>query len=146
VLGTKEEVHRETAQAYGQGNCRCCGGGNGIAGLPSVRRAGSTLLLTGSAGAATRSAPLIAAAHDASSAVRITAVAGGLYHGLARSSNGAVFACGKNDDGAAAPFSKSGGRDVLSTATRAGQPEDVLLDDPVGTSLALPVGGPRRRL
>jgi alpha-tubulin suppressor-like RCC1 family protein len=67
--------------------------------LPSVGPPGPTLLLTGSAGAATRPAPLIGAAHAASSALKITAVAGGLYHSLAVTSTGAVFAWGWNVTG-----------------------------------------------
>jgi alpha-tubulin suppressor-like RCC1 family protein len=64
--------------------------------LSSVGPAGSPLLLTETAGAATRSAPPMGAAAAASSAVKVTAVAGGLYHDLALSSAGAVFAWGWN--------------------------------------------------
>jgi alpha-tubulin suppressor-like RCC1 family protein len=67
--------------------------------LPSVGPAGSPLLLTGAAEAATRSAPSIGAADAASSAVRVTAVAGGLYHSLALTSTGAAFAWGWNITG-----------------------------------------------
>ncbi len=62
-----------------------------VALLPSVGP-GSALLLTGTAGATTRSA-------SASSAVKVTAVAAGLYHSLALTSNGAVFAWGWNTPG-----------------------------------------------
>ncbi len=57
------------------------------------------LMLPGAAWAATRSAAPIGAAGAASSAVKVTAVAGGLYHGLALSSSGAVFAWGWNITG-----------------------------------------------
>ena len=64
--------------------------------LPSLWPAGTSLMLTGVAGAATRSSPPTAAADAASSADKVTAVAGGLYHTLALSSTGAVFAWGWN--------------------------------------------------
>ena len=67
--------------------------------LPSVAPTGSPLLLTGAAGAITRSEPSIGAAHALSSAMKITAVAGGLYHSVALSSNGTVFAWGWNVTG-----------------------------------------------
>ena len=63
--------------------------------LPSVGPAGPALLLS-VAGAATPPASAIGSVETASSAVRVTAVAGGLYHGLALSSTGAVFAWGWN--------------------------------------------------
>ena len=53
-------------------------------------------MLTGTAGAAARSALPARAADAASSATKVTAVAGGLYQGLALSSSGAVFAWGWN--------------------------------------------------
>ena len=63
--------------------------------LPSVGPAGSPLLAKDVAGAATRPAPLVRAP-AASSALRISSLAGGLYHSLALSSTGAVFAWGWN--------------------------------------------------
>ncbi len=63
--------------------------------LPSVGPAGSPLLAKDVAGAATRPAPLVRAP-AASSALRISSLAGGLYHSLALSSAGAVFAWGWN--------------------------------------------------
>ena len=64
--------------------------------LPSVGPASSSLLLPDAAWAATRSASPISAAGAASSAVKVRAVAGGLYQSLALSSSGAVFAWGWN--------------------------------------------------
>jgi alpha-tubulin suppressor-like RCC1 family protein len=64
--------------------------------LPPLGPAGSPVLLTGAAGAATPPASAIRTAVAASSATKVTAVAGGLYHSLALSSNGAVFAWGWN--------------------------------------------------
>lgn len=60
---------------------------------------GPAALLTGPAGAATRPPAPRGALEAASSAVKITAVAGGLYHSLALASNGAVFAWGWNITG-----------------------------------------------
>jgi alpha-tubulin suppressor-like RCC1 family protein len=67
--------------------------------LPSVGPAISPLLLPGAAAAAARSAPQTRVADAAPSAVKITAVAGGLYHSVAVSSTGAVFAWGWNVTG-----------------------------------------------
>ncbi len=68
--------------------------------LPSAGPAGSPLVLTGAAGAATRSASPLGAAEPAlSSAVKVTAVAGGLYHSLALTSTGAAFSWGWNITG-----------------------------------------------
>ncbi|HLJ66930.1 MAG TPA: hypothetical protein VKX16_06185 [Chloroflexota bacterium] len=67
--------------------------------LSSVLSAGSPILRAGTAWAATRSAAPIGAAAAASPAVTATAVAGGLYHGLALSSTGTVLAWGWNITG-----------------------------------------------
>jgi alpha-tubulin suppressor-like RCC1 family protein len=66
--------------------------------LPSVGPAGTPLAIT-AAGAATRSAHPAGVDDAAASAVKVTAVAGGLYHSLALSSKGAVFAWGWNITG-----------------------------------------------
>jgi alpha-tubulin suppressor-like RCC1 family protein len=63
--------------------------------LPAVGPAGSPVLQTGAAWAATRSAAP-SAVGAASPAVRVTAVAAGVYHGLALTSTGAVLAWGWN--------------------------------------------------
>ncbi len=63
--------------------------------LPSVGPAGPALLLS-VAGAATPPASAIGSVETASSAVRVTAVAGGLYHGLALRSTGVVLGWGWN--------------------------------------------------
>ncbi len=59
--------------------------------LPSVGPTGLT-----EAAAATRSGPSIGSVDAAFSAVKVTALAGGLYHGLALNSTGAVFGWGWN--------------------------------------------------
>ena len=64
--------------------------------LPSFGPAGSPLPPTGTAWAATRSVAPVSAIGAASGPVRVTAVAGGLYHGLGLSSSGAVLAWGWN--------------------------------------------------
>ncbi len=66
--------------------------------LPSVGPCLVLPLPNGAAGAATRPAVPTAAA-NASLAMRVTALAGGLYHSLALTSNGAVLAWGWNITG-----------------------------------------------
>ena len=67
--------------------------------LPSVGPVGSALFLSAAAEAATPSVPTIRDVGAAASAMKIAAVAGGLYQGLALSSTGAVFAWGWNITG-----------------------------------------------